>query len=180
MVTPKAENIFILFACVKVLVVILGSSSSDDVRMPSEQIKKSGVRTISVGTDSSVPTSLLEIIAIGRDAVITTTTITKIDSIRQTVIDRINDSKYCLIVRQHNTTTNREGMVFKTSFTILKIITKLKRTNAKLRCLDLRNRSSVQVSQFKCFATDCGGINPKYRWQKNLSYLILMSLANQE
>ena len=78
------------------LVVILGSSSSDDVRQPSEHIKKSGVRTISVGTDSSVPKSLLQIIAIGIDAVVTTTTITKIDSIRQTVIDRINDTK-CFI-----------------------------------------------------------------------------------
>ena len=75
------------------LVLILGSSSSDDVRGPSNEIKKSGVKTIAVGTDSSVPADQLNIIATGGDAVITTTTIVKINAILQPVIDKINDGK---------------------------------------------------------------------------------------
>lgn len=84
---------YLTSACVKVLVVILGSSSSDDVRGPSNQIKTSGVRTISVGIDNSVPSNQLEIIAIGRDAVITTTTIITLPTILQPVIDKINDGE---------------------------------------------------------------------------------------
>ena len=80
--------------CFQVLVLILGSSSSDDVRGPSNEIKKSGVKTIAVGTDSSVPVDQLNIIAFGGDAVITTTTIVKINTVLQPVIDKINDSKY--------------------------------------------------------------------------------------
>ena len=76
------------------LVLILGSSSSDDVRGPSDVIKGSGVKTIAVGTDSSVPVNQLNIIATGGDTVITTTTIIKINTILQPVIDKINDGKY--------------------------------------------------------------------------------------
>jgi hypothetical protein len=93
---PPVSNIVLFF---KVLVLILGSSSSDDVRGPSDTIKGSGVKTIAVGTDSSVPVNQLNIIATGGDAVITTTTIIKINIILQPVIDKINDGKCHDIIR---------------------------------------------------------------------------------
>ena len=52
------------------------------------------MKTIAVGTDASVPVDQLNIIATGGDAVITTTSIIKINAILQSVIDKINDSKY--------------------------------------------------------------------------------------
>ena len=52
------------------------------------------MKTIAVGTGGSVPVDQLNIIATGGDAVITTTSIIKINTILQSVIDKINDSKY--------------------------------------------------------------------------------------
>jgi hypothetical protein len=89
----NVENVVNICVFHKVLVLILGSSSSDDVRGPSGTVKGSGVKTIAVGTDSSVPVDQLNIIATGADAVITITTIIKINTILQPVIDKINDGK---------------------------------------------------------------------------------------
>ena len=55
------------------------------------------MKTIAVGTDSSVPVNQLNIIATGGDAVITITTIVKINTILQPVIDKINDGK-CYVI----------------------------------------------------------------------------------
>jgi hypothetical protein len=64
------------------------------------------VKTIAVGTDSSVPVNQLNIIATGGDAVITVTTIIKINTILQPVIDKINDGKchgyHCNLFRISN------------------------------------------------------------------------------